>query len=110
MKYASKVDTWLVVVVVISGLLPIGFLVFRSATAPAEEVEMMLLVTLVILAATYVVMYVSLWPCYYTLEKEHLHIRCGFLRSDIPYTSIKSAEKSANALSAPALSFKTYTR
>ena len=106
MTYRSKIDLWLVVVIAGSVLLPLLFLVNSIMTTPAAESAAGLFVGLIILAITYVGMYFSMWPCEYTLKEHGLHIRCGLIRKDIPYRDIKSAVKSGNLLSAPALSLK----
>jgi len=45
-------------------------------------------------------------PCSYSLEADHLFIRCGFIRRRIPYSQIHRIEPSSNPLSAPALSLR----
>jgi membrane protein YdbS with pleckstrin-like domain len=45
-------------------------------------------------------------PCRYTLETDHLSIRCGFIRKRIPYAQINRIEPSSSPLSAPALSLR----
>ena len=45
-------------------------------------------------------------PCRYTLEADHLLIRCGLIRQRIAYRDITAIAPSRSVLSAPALSLQ----
>ena len=45
-------------------------------------------------------------PCRYTLESDHLLIRCGLIRQRIPYRDITAITPSRSLWSAPALSLQ----
>ena len=106
MKYASRIDTWLISLVIAILLLPLLTIFAVVEGMTSQDLIDVLAVLAVILGVSAAVMYVLLWPCYYTFEASHLHVRCGLVKLDIPYSSIRSAEKSNNPLSAPALSLK----
>lgn len=106
MKYPSKIDLWLVVVLLAAVVTPIVWSFTYFLTEPQGQSGLAFLITLIILAVTCISMYFTMWPCEYTLHDNHLNIRCGLIRQDITYRTIKSATKSGNMLSAPALSLK----
>jgi hypothetical protein len=100
MRFKSKVDSWLVVVVIVSGMaaLAAGAVAFREGT-PGSLATLLLIVVLVValpislLAATH-----------YTFEETVLRIRSGPFRWTIPLIEIQGVRPSRSLLSSPALS------
>ena len=93
MKYSSKIDLWvLVVLVLIPAWLLVDAIVLRS-----------LLVAL--LAASVLVVYaLVVFPTNYELSPEVLKVRSGVIRTSIPYQEIRQVRASRSWVSAPALS------
>lgn len=93
--YASRVDAWLAV----SLLLAFGAVIYEGAVlgnyvAWGAGLLLALLLRLVVL------------PCRYTLMPDHLLVCCGRRRWEIPYGDIKSIMFSFSPVSAPALSLR----
>ena len=95
--FPSRVDAWLVAVLLFALLSPLAavFLVGANLVFAAVSVLITLLVVVLLLV-----------PCRYTLEAEHLLIRCGLIRQRIAYRDITGVTTSGSVLSAPALSLK----
>ncbi len=100
--YPSKVDAWLVAVLVVAigGTLAAGL-----AAGPGNPNE--LYVSLGLTGFIVALIVALVWPCRYVLEAEQLFIASGlFSRQRIPYRQITAVEPSANPLAAPALSLR----
>ena len=93
--YRSRVDLWFVflLVLIYAGILYEGIV---------QENELAwvfgILFTLVLRLAAL--------PCRYTLMPDHVLVRCGVQRWEIPYKEIKSMRSSYNPATAPALSLR----
>ncbi len=100
LRFASKVDTWLAVVLWGSLALMVATAVILWWFAPGWQrwTGMLSLAFVVGLCA------LVLFPLYYSLEKDLLLVRSGVLRTRIPYSEITKVEPSGNPLSSPALS------
>lgn len=96
MTFRSKVDLWLVVVLIA------GFLFSLISLTPTLGLGLTLLLELVVVT----VLALLLWPCEYRLEPDRLNIRCGLLNWRIRYPDIVDAVPSLDPTAAPALSLK----
>jgi hypothetical protein len=104
MKFQSKIDLWLVIL--IFGALAFSF---GSALVPVlkGEASMNQALVTVLLAAFFSGLFIWLMKTtYYVLDDKELIIRSGPIRKKILYYEIKSARKSRNPISSPALSLK----
>lgn len=98
--YPSRIDAWLVAVLVGAVLLcgvPV-WLHWHQPGAAAWAVAIAVLTLGVIVAVTV--------PCRYTLTADDLLIRCGLIRQRIPLRTISRVEPSSSIVSAPALSLR----
>jgi len=96
--YPSKVDLWILFVLVASPLLLIGLGFYFGDLA-----GMILVPTGLLMAVIFAALAI---PCRYTLTDTLLIIRCGVLRERIELQNIRDAVPTSCPLSAPALSLK----
>ncbi len=100
-KFPSKVDTWLVVVVLAAiGLTFFQGVAFSGVSRAASVIS--LVAALFIVALCFAVAI----PCQYVLAADHLFIQSGLIKRRIAYRDIKKIEPSSLPLSAPALSLR----
>ncbi len=100
-RFRSKVDAWLVVVVVAALVAQAGVLVWMIiAGAPVAAIAL----TLGTIAAVYLFIGLTLTRTWYDIDSRELRIVCGLFRWTIPRESIHSVEPTRNPLSSPALS------
>ena len=101
MRYRTKVDTWIVVVLAGGVTLAIGIgLVgyLRSGPTPAA------LLPLSIAALMVAIICIVAVPTRYEVMPDRLVIRSGLLRWEVPLTQIVSIRSTSNPLSSPAWS------
>lgn len=99
--FPSRIDTWLIVVVIIT----IGLMLFQAFIAyPESPTES--LFSLAALAFMPLLTWLIGYPCEYTLTPTHLVIRSGVIRRRIAYSEVTTVEPSSSLWSAPALSLK----
>ncbi len=93
--YKSRVDLWIVLLLVLiyAGILYEG-IVQENELAWVFGIFLTLVLRLTAL------------PCRYTLMPDHVLVRCGVQRWEIPYKEIKSMRSSYNPATAPALSLR----
>jgi hypothetical protein len=96
--YPSKVDVWLVIVLIAAPLLVIGFGFYFGDLA-----AMILIPVGLLMAVSFAALAI---PCRYRLTDTLLIIRCGVLRERIKLQNIRDAVPTGDPLSAPALSLK----
>lgn len=96
MSYPSRVDWWLV------GLLVLAFVFSLVSLVPTLGLLLAMLLELLIL----LVLALLLWPCEYRLEPDRLSIRSGLLNWRLRYAEILDAELSYDPTAAPALSLR----
>lgn len=96
MSYRSRVDIWLVGVLITAFLLSLVSLMSTLGLALAILLELLIVLVMALL----------LWPCEYRLEPDRLSIRSGLLSWRIRYVEIVSAEPSYDPTAAPALSLR----
>ncbi|WNB90817.1 PH domain-containing protein [Bacillus sp. NEB1478] len=104
MKFESKIDLWLVIL--IFGAFAISF---GSALVPVLKgnASMNQALVTILLAVLFSGLFIWLMKTtYYVLGDKELIIRSGPIRKKILYYEIKSARKSRNPISSPALSLK----
>ncbi len=100
-RFRSKVDAWLVVVVVAALVAQAGVLawiIFAGGSLAA------IALALGTIAAVYLFIGLTLTRTWYDVDGRELRIVCGLFRWTIPLESIHSVEESRNPLSSPALS------
>ena len=95
--FFSRVDGWLVAVLLLAVVSPLAAVWWAGADVVLALASVM--VTLLVCG-------VLLVPCRYTLESDHLLIRCGLIRQRIPYRDITAITPSRSVWSAPALSLQ----
>lgn len=99
--YRSKIDRWLVVLLIVTGAVP------TIALTGAAFYEPRLLevwwVFLILAATIGLVLWIFL-STYYEIEDRDLNVRSGPFRWRVPLDSIESVRPSRNPLSSPALS------
>jgi len=99
--FRSKVDAWLVALVLAS----IGLTLFQAGrlltVAPRES-----LLGLAIVAVTIVLIALLSVPCTYTLTATHLVVRSGIVRLRIAYGDISAVARSRSLWAGPALSLQ----
>lgn len=104
MKYSSKKDWWLSVIVfggMIFAIGSSGLAVFEDTPNVGEIIAALLFP---ILLSIFIVW---LWlTTYYVIDDKNLIVRYGPFKKIIPFYSIKSVKKTMNPLSSPALSLK----
>jgi Bacterial PH domain len=104
MKYRSKKDPWVLLLVWIAILFPLAF----GFCAVHIESETLLVVSGWISLAVGSLFALSLallsFPLYYEITSSALRIRCGLLLQEIPFSSIQAILPTRNPLPAPAWS------
>jgi Bacterial PH domain len=104
LKYRSKKDPWVLLLVWIAILFPLVF----GLGAIHIESEPPLVVSGWISLAVGSLFALSLallsFPLYYELTSTSLHIRCGLLSQEIPFSSLQAILPTRNPLPAPAWS------
>ncbi|CAN5358774.1 PH domain-containing protein [soil metagenome] len=99
--FPTRVDAWLIAVIAVAIVLCLyQAWTLRHVASDASFVAMLSGVFSAVVVLAFTV------PCRYTLEDDHLAIRCGLIRKRIPYAQIKRIELSSSAMSAPALSLR----
>lgn len=104
MKYPSKVDLWLAILISGSMLGTIGIGLYAMFYESPSFWEVIFLLLSCVLLPLFI-----LWGClttYYLFSDNHLIIRYGPFKKRIPLDRITSVKKTSNPLSSPALSLK----
>ncbi len=101
MTFHSKIDGWLLVVLIAAPMAPLFLGIARLFEGDPEG-------WIAIAAALFIsALYALILPCKYTLHTDALEIRSGLcIHQRIRYQDIMGVEKSASILSAPALSLQ----
>ncbi len=99
--YKTRIDRWLIVVLLVPMLLVVGLGFYLYPSFPAEA--LMCWGTLLFSASLVAVIG---FPCEYTLDTDHLLIRSGVIRYRIPYADITHVAKSNSLWSSPAWSLQ----
>jgi hypothetical protein len=100
--YRSKVDTWLVAVVLGAAMMPLA--VGTWLLVQGEKKGAFLLV---IWGGTMSMLMVALgFPLRYTLRSDQLHVKSGWLEWSVPLATLRRVAPSRNPLSAPAWSIR----
>lgn len=100
-RFNSKVDRWLLMVLIISLVLDLAVMVFVIVTVPEVIV---LTVTVVVLLLTAALIGSILVGTYYMVDKTTLKIVSGPVRFRVNLDDINSVRATRNPLSSPALS------
>lgn len=99
--FVTRVDAWLVILVGLA-----LSLCFFEAWRLREASPAGSMAALGIGAFSLAAILAFTVPCRYTLEADHLFIRCGLIARRIPYSEMTRIALSTNVLSAPALSLQ----
>ncbi len=98
--YPSKIDRWLLVVLILSYGLG-AWACLEALIAPDTPADRVIgAVVLGMLLATLLLVF----PCRYRLTHSALHIRCGIIRSRVPLDAIERVRPTRNPLASAALS------
>jgi membrane protein YdbS with pleckstrin-like domain len=98
--FKSKIDTWLLVVVLISTAITLVALVVAGSYSD-EPSSAMILVIMILAVAPLAWLFTS---TKYIVDDESLRIQCGPFRWSIPVKDISSIRETRNPISSPALS------
>lgn len=104
MKFNSKKDWWLTLIIWGGALFAIGSGMYGLMEKPAD-----LFIIFIVIFGAIIVPLFMLWmwfTTYYILNEENLIIKYGPFKSTIPLQSINRVKKTNNPLSSPALSLK----
>jgi hypothetical protein len=93
MRYGSKVDLWLAVVLVVASVLPAGLGIYLHQLS-------LIAITAILLA----ILRLIVVPISYEIESDRLVIRHGVMKMSVLYSGILSMRPTRSALSSPALS------
>ncbi len=98
--YPSKISYGLLIAIGIIFFLPISIEGFNNGTSNH------FLITMSILVLVFIIILYTFYSTKYSINKNILHIKCGFLYNDkINIQDIKTIEKTKSLLSSPAASF-----
>lgn len=102
MRYPSKKDSWLVFVIVAPGVALAGVALYHLfALGPENHVTWLIMG----IAASYgAIIWIFAYPVYYEITGADLLIRSGWLKYQIPLSTIEMVRPTRNPLSAPAWS------
>jgi hypothetical protein len=102
MRYLSKKDSWIVFVIVAPGVALAGIAVYHLFVLGAENHITWLIMGI---AALYgAIIWTLAYPVYYEITASDLLIRSGWLKYQIPLSTIEMVRPTRNPLSAPAWS------
>ena len=99
--YPSKVDAWLILVIVGTAVI-VGWAGFNAMQTDPNASKILFASSALII----IIVFGLAVPCRYTLKDDHLVIRAGLIRFSVQYADIVSVDPSRNPLSAPALSLR----
>jgi membrane protein YdbS with pleckstrin-like domain len=101
MKFKSKIDWWFHLVVWVLFAVTVWTLVIAIQAGNVFTIVIVGVIFVVVDAVFLLPIYLN---TYYKLEDESLYIRCGFMRTRVPYGNIESVLETRNPLSSMALS------
>jgi hypothetical protein len=102
MRYPSKKDWWIVLIVAFTGVMLVGAAINQIASRGMDHPATW---TLIGTALCYIaILHIFTYPIYYEVTDRDLIIRSGLIRQTIPLSSIDEAKPTRNPLSAPAWS------
>lgn len=100
--YRSKVDAWLVALVLGAAALPVAIGVWLLIQGASRGVFL-----LIVWGGVMTTLMIALgFPLRYILRPDRLHIRCGWLEWDVPLATLRRVAPSRNPLSGPAWSLQ----
>lgn len=102
MVFRSRIDAWLMAVLVVTTLLVAGLAAWALGSAPPKAG---MIVAGVALGGQALILWLA-FSVRYTVAEGQLRVHAGPLRTAIPLASIESVRPSRNAASAPALSLQ----
>ena len=102
MRYPSKKDSWIVFVIVASGVALAGIALYHLFVLGAENHVTWLVMGITALYGA--VIWTLAYPVYYEITVSHLLIRSGWLKFQILLSTIDMVRPTRNPLSAPAWS------
>ncbi len=104
MKYYSKKDWWVLLLIWITVLLPPGFGLIAIHIQSEPPLVVSGWITLVAAALFILALCALSFPLYYEIGAKALYIRCGLLRQEIPLASIQAVFPTHNPFVAAAWS------
>ena len=98
-RFGTKVDNWLLAVLVGAGIISVASILLSASTDPRAA-----LISIVVVVLSFGLVLALALPTYYTLGESELLIRSGVLRYRIPLEGILRVYPTRNPLAAPAWS------
>ena len=101
-RYKSKKDAWLIVIIAVAFLISLFSLVLTFITPGAIQQDGWVSIVVVVVLWGFIASLI--WPLYYEITSSELVVRSGLLHWEIPLSSIQQVYPSHNMLASPALS------
>jgi len=101
-RYKSKKDAWLIVIIAVAFLISLFSLVLTFITPGAIQQDGWVSIVVVVVLWGFIASLI--WPLYYEITSSELVVRSGLLHWEIPLSSIQQVHPSHNMLASPALS------
>lgn len=98
-EFATKVDNWLLAVLVGAAILSVASALVSAGSDPRAAV-----ISLLTIAAAFALVLALAVPTHYTVDASDLLIRSGVIRRRIPLSAIERVYPTRNPLAAPAWS------
>jgi membrane protein YdbS with pleckstrin-like domain len=104
MKFPSKKDWWLTIIIWGAMLFAMGSGIYSLIFEESNFIDFVIVLILAIMLPVFLLW---MWlTTYYVLDESNLVIKYGPFKKIIPLNTIKSVKKTMNPLSSPALSLK----
>lgn len=103
MKYKSKIDWWIGLILLGIPVVEMGMIVQGFVLEPNPGIGWGGVISL---AVTILLYGGAIFPLEYSLEEDGVLVRQGLIRRTIPYGDIKAVRPTMNPISSPALSLK----
>jgi membrane protein YdbS with pleckstrin-like domain len=104
LKFKSRKDWWLSIIVWITMILAIGSGLYELIDKTPNILDFIIIFTLCVILPIFILW---MWlTTYYFVDENNLIIKFGPFKKIIPLDTIKSVRKTTNPLSSPALSLK----
>ena len=101
-RYKSKKDAWLIVIIAVAFLISLFSLVLTFITPGAIQQDGWVSIVVVVVLWGFIASLI--WPLYYEITPSELVVRSGLLHWEIPLSSIQQVLPTHNMLASPALS------
>jgi len=101
-RYNSKIDAWLMIVIIVAFLISLASLILELLIPGALQQGGWISALIVLVVWAFIISLI--WPLYYEITPTELVVRSGILHWKIPLDSIQKVSPSQNMLASPALS------